>query len=579
MIQDYRSASLEQPIHVAEYLYRRLYEVGIRGVHGVPGDYNLVALDYLPKAGLKWVGSVNELNAGYAADGYARIKGIAALITTFGVGELSALNAIAGAYSECVPVVHIVGTPSTLSQKDGMLLHHTLGNGDFNVFKHMSANISCYVATLNDPTTIAAEIDQAIRECYIQSRPVYITLPSDMVTKSVEGARLSTPLDLSFKPNDPEKEDYVVDVCLKYLSAAQRPTILVDACAIRHRALDETRALVTKSGIPTFVTPMGKGAIDETLPNYGGVYAGDGSNPGVKDRIENSDLVLSIGALQSDFNTAGFTVRTSQMHSIDFHSTYVRVRHSEYPGVRMNGVLSKVVQRLGKINVHPGPEPHNELPKGETKDDGVISQAWLWPRVGQWLRERDTVITETGTANFGIWQTRFPKDVTAISQVLWGSIGYATGACAGVALAAKELGRHEKKDGGRTILFTGDGSFQLTAQEVSTMIRRELRPIIFVIVNDGFEIERQIHDDPNQDYNDIQPWKYAQLVDTFGAKKGSYETYQVKTKQQLEDLFADEKFSSAPHLQFVELYVPRGDAPVALQLTAQASAKNNAKEY
>lgn len=127
MASDIRTSELRDPVDVAEYLFRRLHQVGIRAVHGVPGDYNLVALDYLPKAGLKWVGNVNELNAGYAADGYARVKGISAIITTFGVGELSAINAIAGAFSEYVPVVHIVGTPSTISQRDGMLLHHTLG--------------------------------------------------------------------------------------------------------------------------------------------------------------------------------------------------------------------------------------------------------------------------------------------------------------------------------------------------------------------------------------------------------------------------------------------------------------------
>lgn len=125
--QDIRTASLKQPVDVAEYLFKRLHEVGIRSVHGVPGDYNLVALDYLQQCGLTWVGNCNELNAGYAADGYARIKGISAIVTTFGVGELSTLNAIAGSFAEYVPVVHIVGTPSTISQANGMLLHHTLG--------------------------------------------------------------------------------------------------------------------------------------------------------------------------------------------------------------------------------------------------------------------------------------------------------------------------------------------------------------------------------------------------------------------------------------------------------------------
>ena len=209
-------------------------------------------------------------STGYAADGYARVKGISAIITTFGVGELSAINAIAGAFSEFVPIVHIVGTPSTLSQKDGMLLHHTLGNGKFDVFADMNRDISCAMAKLNNPHEAATLIDYAIRECWIQSRPVYITLPTDIVQKKVEGERLKTPLDLEFPLNDPEKEGYVVDTVLKYLHAAKNPIILVDACAIRHRVLDEVHELIAKSGLPTFVAPMGKGAVDESLPTYGG---------------------------------------------------------------------------------------------------------------------------------------------------------------------------------------------------------------------------------------------------------------------------------------------------------------------
>ena len=162
------------------------------------------------------------------------------------------------------------GTPSTLSQRDGMLLHHTLGNGNFDVFANMSKDISCAMAKLNDPHEAATLIDHAIRECWVQSRPVYITLPTDMVEKKIEGERLKTPIDLSYPPNQAEKEDYVVQVVLKYLHEAKNPVILVDACAIRHRVLDEVHELIRKSGLPTFVTPMGKGAVDETLPTYGG---------------------------------------------------------------------------------------------------------------------------------------------------------------------------------------------------------------------------------------------------------------------------------------------------------------------
>jgi pyruvate decarboxylase len=415
------------------------------------------------------------LSQGYAADGYARVNGIAALITTFGVGELSAINAVAGAYSEFVPIVHIVGQPHTRSQKDGMLLHHTLGNGDYNAFANMSAAISATMARLNETYEIATLIDNAIRECWIRSRPVYIALPTDVITRKIEGERLETPIDLSLPPNDPEKEDYVVDVVLKYLHAAERPVILVDACAIRHRVLEEVHDLVEASGLPTFVAPMGKGAVNETHKCYGGVYAGTGSNPGVREQVESSDLILSIGAIKSDFNTAGFSYRTGQLNTIDFHSTYVRVRYSEYPDINMKGVLRKVIQKMGALNTNPAPHISNTLPDQEQGSaEQRITHAWLWPTVGQWLQEDDIVITETGTANFGIWDTRFPSGVTAISQVLWGSIGYSVGACQGAALAAKEQGNR------RTVLWVGDGSLQLTLQEISTMIRNNLNPIMYV---------------------------------------------------------------------------------------------------
>jgi pyruvate decarboxylase len=572
-MSDIRVKNLEQPVDVAEYLFRRLSELGVNSVHGVPGDYNLVALDYLPKCDLKWVGSVNELNAAYAADGYARVKKMAALVTTFGVGELSAINGVAGAFSERIPVVHIVGCPSTTSQRDGMLLHHTLGNGDFNVFANMSAEISCDMAKLTKPAEIAAQIDNALRQCWVQSRPVYIMLPTDMVQVKIEGSRLKEPIDLSEPTNDPEAEDYVVDVVMKYLVGAKRPMLLVDACAIRHRVLDEVRELIGKTKLPVYVTPMGKGAINEELPSYGGVYAGNGSSPPqVQDLVESSDLIITIGALKSDFNTAGFSYRTSQLKTIDLHSDHCVVRYSNYPGVRMRGVLRKVIDKVDPrdLAIQSSPSVENTVPKNST-DSQIINQAWFWPRVGKFLRKNDIVVTETGTANFGIWDTKFPEGVTALSQVLWGSIGWSVGACQGAALAVKD-----SKVDRRVILFVGDGSFQLTAQEVSTMIRHGLKPIIFVICNEGYTIERYIHG-MEAEYNDIQQWKFKDLVDVFGGAKTSRK-FMVQTRDQVEALFAEEEFNRASKLLFIELYMPKEDAPRALVMTAEASAKVNSKQ-
>jgi pyruvate decarboxylase len=568
----YRVDSLRKPVDVAQYLFTRLHQLGVRSVHGLPGDFNLVTLDYLPKTGLKWVGSVNELNAAYAADGYARVKGMGAIVTTFGVGELSAINGLAGAYSEHIPVVHIVGIPSTISERSGMLLHHTLGNGNYHVYADMNAQISCVVAKLNKPYEVADQIDHALRECYLRSRPVYIMLPTDIVQQKIEGARLNIPLNIAEAANDPDREDYVVDVILKYLHEAKSPVILVDACAVRHRVLDEVHDLMERTKIPVFVTPMGKSAVNENHPSYGGVYAGSGSRPEVAKRVESADLVLSIGSLKSDFNTTGFSYRTSQLNTIDLHSTHCVVRYSEYPGVTMRGVLCKVVQRLDETKISRVPAA--PLPKlVATEDvDSPITQAWFWPKLGEFLHDNDIVVTETGTANFGIWDTQFPSGVTGLNQVLWGSIGWSVGAAQGAALAARDAGQIR-----RTILLVGDGSFQLTAQEVSTMVRLGLKMTIFLINNDGYTIERWIHGF-DAAYNDIVMWNYADLPAVFGATLGKqYNKHKAATKGEVEKLFADKAFASAEGLQFVELILPRDDAPKALVLTAENAAKRNAE--
>jgi len=239
----------------------------------------------------------------------------------------------------------------------------------------------------------------------------------------------------------------------------------------------------------------------------------------------------------------------------------------------MQGVLQKVIQRvdLKQLSALPGPKVSNAV-KENHDSSPTITQAWFWPRIGEFLMKNDVVITETGTANFGIWDTKFPPGVTALSQVLWGSIGYSVGACQGAALAVRDAGSDR-----RTILFVGDGSFQLTAQEVSTMIRLGLKPIIFCICNDGYTIERFIHG-MDAEYNDVQEWRYKDVLQTFGAKEGSTKAYQVKTKSEIEALLKDKEFNDAGKLQFVEVYMDKKDSPRALKMTAEAAAKNNEKE-
>ncbi|CCH46209.1 pyruvate decarboxylase [Wickerhamomyces ciferrii] len=560
-------------ITLGRYLFERLNQVKVQTIFGLPGDFNLSLLDKIYEVdGLRWAGNANELNAAYAADGYSRVKGLSAIITTFGVGELSALNGIAGSYAEHVGVLHIVGVPSISSQAKQLLLHHTLGNGDFTVFHRMSQNISQTTAFIKDINSAPAEIDRCIREAYIFQRPVYLALPANLVDDLVSTDLLKTPIDLSLKANDEEAENEVVQTVLELVAKAENPVILVDACASRHSVKEETKALIDATQFPTFVTPMGKGAVDEQHPRFGGVYVGTLSKPDVKAQVENADLVLSVGALLSDFNTGSFSYSYKTKNIVEFHSDHIKIRNATFPGVQFHSVLKKLNEQIGPIvkDYKPYPVPKVSLTTAPTAPETPLTQEWLWTRISSWLREGDVVITETGTSAFGIVQSRFPTNTTGISQVLWGSIGYSVGAALGAVAAAEEVDREK-----RVLLFVGDGSLQLTVQEISTMIRWGLTPYIFVLNNAGYTIERLIHGE-KASYNDVQPWDHLSLLKTFGAK--DYESIRVSTTGEFDKLANDEAFSKNSKIRLVEIMLPVMDAPLNLVKQAQITAATNASK-
>ena len=216
----------------------------------------------------------NELNASYAADGYARVKegGIGVLLTTFGVGELSATNGIAGAFSEHVPVLHLVGVPSTTQQKTKPMLHHTLGDGRFDAYHVAAQQFAISHGSLQDVNTAPAEIDRILTDCVVLGRPAYLMLPTDLVHQQVSRKRLLTPLNVEPPQNDQEIEAHVLNEITKLLEEADNDAvILLDACTIRHGVRKEAKAFIEKTGLPVYAAPMGKSAISETYERYGGV--------------------------------------------------------------------------------------------------------------------------------------------------------------------------------------------------------------------------------------------------------------------------------------------------------------------
>ena len=137
---------------------------------------------------MKWVGTATEQGAGYAADGYARLKGLGAIVTTFGVGELSAMNAVTGAYAESVPVVHVVGTPALGARKNDSLLDHNSPGPGFGHFSRMAAEVTASQTDLRAGTA-PRQIDHAIRTAVRTSLPVYIAIPADVAEMPVRVAR------------------------------------------------------------------------------------------------------------------------------------------------------------------------------------------------------------------------------------------------------------------------------------------------------------------------------------------------------------------------------------------------------
>lgn len=542
---------------LGDYLLTRLKELGADHIFGVPGDYNLGFLDQIIKfKGLEWVGTCNELNGAYAADGYARMKGIGVLVTTFGVGELSAINGIAGAYAEYAPVVHIVGLPSTSIQANRSCVHHTLGDGRFKVFCEMYKAVTAYQTILSQDNA-PQEIDKALKMAWLKKRPVYIGVPSDLSYKTIPAPQSS--LDLSYPQSNPDAVNEVASRTVLFLEKAKSPVVLIDICAQSHPMKPLILDLLNQTGLPFATMNMGKAIINESHPQFIGNYNGDFSTEGVQKRVESSDCIISFGSLLSDFNTGGFTTKMNANATVEIHSYYTRIHQSRYEDVGFKEVINSLITRLKEYR-YSGKITSPQVEKISFADKPLTHQR-LWHLLSSYLEKETIVIAETGTSMFGACEMKMPDEARFISQTLWASIGYSVGALLGVCLAKPQ---HQ------VILFVGDGSFQLTAQEVSTLERHHLSPTIFLIDNDGYTVERVIHG-ADMAYNDIQHWNYSELPEVFG---NSAWTTTVTTEMELQKALQERK-QYLKKMALITLKMEKMDAPAALIKISQAVAARN----
>ncbi|PGH97034.1 indolepyruvate decarboxylase [Bacillus anthracis] len=551
---------------VSTYLLDRLSELGIEHIFGVPGDYNLAFLDdVIAQENVEWIGNCNELNAAYAADGYARIKGIAALITTFGVGELSAINGIAGSYAENVPVIKITGTPPTTVMENGALVHHTLGDGKFDHFSNMYREITVAQSKLT-PEHAAEEIDHVLRACWSAKRPVHIQLPIDVYNKPIN--KPTEPILHKPVVSNKDALDKMLLHATSKINSAKKPVILADFEVDRFHAKEYLYQFVEKTGFPIATLSMGKGIFPEKHSQFIGIYTGDVSSPYLRKRIDESDCIISIGVKLTDTITGGFTQDFTKEQVIEIHPYTVKIIDKKYGPVVMKDVLqqlSNVIEHRNEetLDIKPFISESLSITEKFNPKPQMVTQKRFWQQIYHFLQENDVLLAEQGTPFFGSAAIPLPNNTTYVVQPLWGSIGYTLPALLGTQLA--NVSR-------RNILITGDGSFQLTVQELSTILRQNLKPIIFLINNNGYTVERAIHGQ-NEPYNDIQMWDYTKLANVFGSKEKSL-TCKVENEIELAEVLTDITLNNK-QLTFIEVVMSQGDQPELLAKLGERFGKQN----
>ncbi|RDI68410.1 indolepyruvate decarboxylase [Nocardia pseudobrasiliensis] len=537
---------------VAEYAVARLADLGIEHVFGVPGDFAF-GLDNAIEAEkrLTWVGAANELNAAYAADGYARIRGAAILCTTYSVGELSALNGVLGSYAERLPVFHLVGQPSSKLQRVRAVTHHSLGDGMFRQFEALSAASACVSAHLTARNAIA-EMERVITEALAQRRPAYLTIAADEALLPVIGTPVAG-MALTEVPR-PQSDPASLDAAITAITdrvTASKATVVLPAYTIGRFGLGrQLIRLLDASGLAYATTPMDKAQIPETNRHFLGMYAGDNSEPDVKKAVESAEVILNLGGVAFiDSNTGQWTDGLDPARMITVWPDHVRIGHTDFSAVYLADVLERLTTALSKTETPRLDSPATPSISGAVGDP--VSSATLYPRLAKFLRDNDIVLAETGLCLNPMSRIRLPEGAVFHNQTLWGSIGWATPAALGTTLADPSR---------RTVLVTGDGAHQLTANEIGTMGRYGVKPVIIVLNNAMYGIEEILNEHQGHVYDVLAPWNYHQLPGALGCK--DWYTARVTTVGELDTALT----TAATHNNgcYLEIMLGRSDIPPSL---------------
>ncbi len=543
---------MKTSLSIGEYLIQRLYAHGVRHVFGIPGDYVLSFYDLLSKSKLQIINTCDEQGAGFAADAYARVRGLGVVCVTYCVGGLKVANTTAEAFAEKSPVVVISGAPGMKEREKNLLLHHKVR--EFDTQKKVFDQLTIASTVLSDPQIAFQEIDRVLHAALRFKRPVYIELPRDQLF--LPGIPHHKTPNLHERSN-PKSLRAALAEAEQMINAARQPVILADVEVHRFGLQDEVLKLVQKTNIPVAATVMGKSVIGEQHPFYLGIYEGAMGREEVRQYVESSDCLIMLGAFMTDINLGVYTARldparsiyaTSEKLSIGYH-TYEEVRFKDF----MRGLLRLNFRRrsLQKIP-HPKPNPDFHIRNGDSK----LTVKRLFERINAFLGSNVVVVADVGDSLFGATDLFIRHRTEFLGPAYYASMGFAVPAAVGAQMANPKL---------RPLVLVGDGAFQMTGMELATVARYNLNPIVVVLNNRGYGTERHMQDGP---YNDVWGWNYSRIPEVLGAGRG----FVVDTEQQLDEALK-QAAEWTQSFCIVDVHLPMLDRSPALDRLAARLAK------
>ena len=537
VVHDYQSTSWPAtPLSIGEYLIERLQDYGIADIFGIPGDYVLSFYSLLEESDINVVGCTREDNAGFAADAYARVNGMGAVCVTYCVGGLSVCNSIAGAFAEKSPIVVLAGSPGLNERHNNPLLHHKVR--DFRTQVDVFDKLCITGTELVDSATAFQEIDRVLEMAYRYKRPVYIDIPRDMVNVVPQSTNRHT-----FQPmvTDERALQESCNEITALLNKSDNPIIIAGVEIHRFDLQDDLIHFAEKNNIPIVSTLLGKSVVRENHPLYVGLYEGAIGREEVAEYVESSDCILLLGTLMTDLNLGIYTANLDPRKCVNATSETLKIHHHHYENVPLEELIPELILRNIKCcDRFIDPTIREPVSQYVIDYSAHITIRRMIDRLNQSLNENTIVIADIGDSLFASTRLQTQGRTEFLSPAYYTSMGFSVPATLGAQTALPDH---------RVITICGDGAFQMTCLELSTIVRRGLNPIVIVLDNGGYGTERALH--PGEwDYNEIHRWSYGELTRVIGGGVAHRIRTEEAFDKALKAAFTDE---SNMHLIHVEL--------------------------